>query len=219
MSTTMPTTPATPFAFPDHTPHSAPAASRPAVEATAKRLGYLPAGVARLATSPQLLNGFLELSALFETTTLDPLAREVLIMTIATRNGCHLCVAMHTAKLTALTTPPDTEPLLSALRAQQPLPEPRLEAIRRFTLAVLDTAGDVDPAALQAFLTHGYTPRNALEVVLGIGAYTLSTLANRLTQAPVDAPLAPYAWHPTAEGAPAPTEDAVRHRIPGSAHP
>lgn len=43
---------------------------------------------------------------------------------------------------------------------------------------------------LDAFLAHGHTPRNALEVVLGIGTYTLSTLANRLTRAPLDPQLA-----------------------------
>ena len=37
------------------------------------------------------------------------------------------------------------------------------------------------------------TRRNALEVVLGIGAYTLSTLANRLTGAPVDEQLKAFA--------------------------
>jgi hypothetical protein len=30
--------------------------------------------------------------------------------------------------------------------------------------------------------------------VLGIGTYTLSTLANRMTGAPVDEPLQPLAW-------------------------
>ncbi|MEU9115744.1 carboxymuconolactone decarboxylase family protein [Streptomyces sp. NPDC048483] len=196
----------TPLHFADHTPDSAPAAARPALEAITKHLGYLPTGAARLATSPHLLDGFRKLSALFESTTLDPLSREVVILTIATRNACHLCVAMHTAKLTLLTAPSDTtatpesaplSPLISALRAQRALPDTRLEELRRFTLAVLDTAGDVPPAALQSFLAHGYTPQNALEVVLGIGTYTMSTLANRLTQAPVDAPLAPYAWHPS----------------------
>jgi hypothetical protein len=36
----------------------------------------------------------------------------------------------------------------------------------------------------------GYTRRQALEVVLGIGAYTMSTYANRLTGAPIDPELA-----------------------------
>ena len=62
-----------------------------------------------------------------------------------------------------------------------------------FTLRVLDTTGDVGDDALKAFLGHGYTERNALEVVLGIGAYTMSTLANRLTGAPIDEPLRQFA--------------------------
>ncbi len=35
---------------------------------------------------------------------------------------------------------------------------------------------------LTAFLAAGYTHRNALEVVLGIGTYTMSTFANRLVE-------------------------------------
>ena len=116
-------------------------------------------------------------------------------MTIATRNGCHVCVAMHTARLTALGAPPD---VIAALRERSPLADERLEAVRVFTLRVLDTAGDVGDDALRAFLANGYTSQNALEVVLGIGTYTMSTLANRLTGAPLDDQLSAFAWHPVA---------------------
>ncbi|MGD0702249.1 MAG: carboxymuconolactone decarboxylase family protein [Trebonia sp.] len=176
--------------FTEHTVESAPPAARRAMTATANHLGYLPSAVALMATSPDLLDGFLKLSALFEGTTLDPVAREVLIMTIATRNGCHLCVAMHTARLTALAANPA---LITALRSGKTLADPRLDAVRVFTLRVLGTTGDVGDAALRAFLAQGYTEQNALEVVLGIGAYTMSTLANRLTGAPVDEPLRQFA--------------------------
>jgi AhpD family alkylhydroperoxidase len=169
--------------FVDHTVESAPIAARRSMEATIKHRGYLPVGVARMAASPQLLDGFLKISGIFETTTLSPLEREVVIMTMATRNDCHLCVAMHTAKLASLDASPD---LVDALRAQRPLPDEHLEAVRLFTLEVVAAAGGVDDDVLQAFLAHGYTTQNALEVVLGIGAYTMSTLANRLTKAPVD---------------------------------
>jgi AhpD family alkylhydroperoxidase len=169
--------------FPDHTIESAPAASRPAMEATAKRMGYLPAAVARLASSPELLNGFLKMTALFDTTTLDPVAREVVILTVATRNTCHICIAMHTTKLTALGADPD---LIAALREGKPVPDERLAAAQAFTLDVLDAAGAVPDGSLEAFLAHGYTIRNALEVVLGVGTYTMSTLANRMTRAPLD---------------------------------
>ncbi|MGW1405236.1 carboxymuconolactone decarboxylase family protein [Streptomyces sp. NPDC002403] len=175
--------------FPDHTLESAPAAARRTMEAVTAKQGHLPSAVARIATSPELLDGFLRASAVFESTTLDPLSREVLIMTMATRNDCHVCVAMHTAKLDALGADPE---LIAALRERRPPADERLNAVREFTLAVLATAGAVDDAALRAFLGHGYTARNALEVVLGIGTYTMSTLANRMTGAPVDHRLAAF---------------------------
>ncbi|HEY9331675.1 MAG TPA: carboxymuconolactone decarboxylase family protein [Streptomyces sp.] len=177
-------------AFPDHTLESAPAAARSTMAAVAQKQGYLPTAVTRLASSPELLGGFLKMSALFESTTLDPLSRETLIMTVAARNGCHLCVAMHTARLTALCADAD---LIAALRDGTPLPDERLEAVREFTLTVLATNGAVDEDTLQSFLAHGYTGRNALEVVLGIGAYTMSTLANRMVSAPIDPQLAHFA--------------------------
>ena len=176
--------------FPEHTIESAPPGSRRFMVATQNHLGYLPAATARWAASPHLLEGFGKLSAIFENGTLDPVAREVVVMTIATRNGCHVCVAMHTARLTALGARPD---VIAALRSGSPVDDGPLDAIRVFTLRVLDTAGDVGDDALRAFLAAGYTRQNALEVVLGIGTYTMSTLANRLTAAPLDSQLDAFA--------------------------
>jgi len=169
--------------FAAHTLESAPAQSRRLMEGTVKHLGHLPTAVALLAESPELLGTFLKASATFDATTLDPLARETVIMTMATRNGCHLCVAMHTTRLTALEAEPG---VIAALRAGQPLSDGRLEAVRLFTLRALATTGEVGDEDLQAFLDAGFTTRNALEVVLGIGTYTMSTFANRLVRAPVD---------------------------------
>ncbi|WP_409496902.1 carboxymuconolactone decarboxylase family protein [Amycolatopsis sp. cmx-11-12] len=166
--------------FTDHTLETAPEASRRPMEAAIRRLGHLPTAVARLASSPELLDGFLKLSASFEKTTLEPLARETVVMTVATRNGCEVCIEMHTGKLKRLHADDD---VIAALRAEEPVPDERLEAVRQFTLAVLETAGGVDDETLRTFLGHGYTERNALEVVMGIGTYTMSTLANRLTRA------------------------------------
>jgi AhpD family alkylhydroperoxidase len=181
--------------FPEYTIESAPAGSRRFMVATQNHLGYLPAATSRWAASPHLLEAFGRVLAIFENGTLDPVAREVVVMTIATRNSCHVCVAMHTARLTELGASPD---VIAALRGALPLGDERLEAIRMFTLRVLDTAGDVGDDALAAFLASGYTRQQALEVVLGIGTYTMSTLANRLTDAPLDDQLSVFAWHTAA---------------------
>ncbi len=183
--------------FTDHTSETAPQGSRQQMAQTAERMGYLPAAVARMAESPELLRGFLTVSGLFERTSLDPVAREVLILTIATRNECHVCVALHTAKLAHLSCDPA---VIAALRDGKPLADPRLAAIREFTLAVVAAAGAISHDELRAFLDQGYTRQNALEVVLGIGAYTTSTLANRMTAAPLDDALLPFAWAPPGSG-------------------
>jgi AhpD family alkylhydroperoxidase len=176
--------------FPDQTPESAPPESGRLIKTTAAHLGYLPVALARMATSPQLLEGFLKSSGLFERTTLDPLARETLVLTMAVRNGCHICVAMHTAAMTRLGA--DAE-LIAALRDGRAVADERLAALQTFTIEVLASAGAVDDQQLAAFFAHCYTAQNALEVVLGIGAYTMSTLANRMTRSPVDEQLAAYA--------------------------
>ncbi|MFJ8211229.1 carboxymuconolactone decarboxylase family protein [Streptomyces sp. NPDC096033] len=119
-------------------------------------------------TSPETLEAFLALAGMFEATTLDPHSREAVILTVAAHNQCHLCVDMHEAKLAALGPAPDSR---------------RIEAVRRFTRQVLASSGAVSDGELAEFQAHGYTRRNALEVVLGIGAYTLSTFANRMTRA------------------------------------
>jgi AhpD family alkylhydroperoxidase len=166
--------------FTQHTLDSAPDGSRPLIKSTIEHLGHLPEAVAKLAESPEMLGGFLQVSGLFEASTLDPLSQEVVVMTIATRNGCRVCIAMHTGRLRQLAA---GSALIAALRAREPLADPRLEALRQFTLRVLATAGEVPEAEVDEFLAAGYTTRNALEVVLGIGTYTMSTLANRLVRA------------------------------------
>ncbi|MER7439936.1 carboxymuconolactone decarboxylase family protein [Micromonospora avicenniae] len=180
--------------FTPHTAETAPAAARPAIEGARRKLGHLPAAVGLLAESPELLNGFLTVNAIFERCALDPVEREVVVLTVATSNECHLCVAMHTATLTQHGVAPE---LIAALRAGVPLPDDRLEALRRFTLAVLDRRGAVPEDELTAFLAAGYLPRNALDVVLGVGTYTISTFANRLVDAPLDPALAAHAWAPS----------------------
>src|SRR5262249_55977865 len=151
--------------FTQHTIESAPPASRRAMAAVTGKQGYLPAAVGLLAESPETLEGFLRMSGTFDACSLDPVAREVVIMTIAVRNGWPLGVAMPTARLAAL----GADPALTAdLRAVAPLGDARLEAVRAFTLRVLGTAGAVGEESLEEFLGHGFTRRNALEIVLGI---------------------------------------------------
>ncbi|SDC27783.1 carboxymuconolactone decarboxylase family protein [Actinokineospora iranica] len=174
--------------FAGHTIETAPEQAKPLIAGVRRKLGFVPEPVARMAESPELLGAFLDNAAVFDRTTLSPVEREVVIMTLATRVRCHYCVAMHSSILDKRSASAD---LIDGLREGRPLADVRLEALRRFTKAVIETGGDTDTAA---FLAAGFTRRNALEVVLGIGAYTMSTFANRLTGAPLDAQFEEHRW-------------------------
>ncbi|ONI89355.1 alkylhydroperoxidase [Actinosynnema sp. ALI-1.44] len=182
--------------FVSHTAETAPAGAKPMLEGTTKKFGYIPAPVAKMAESPELLGTFLKNIAAFDQTSLTQMEREVIIMTMATHVQCHYCVAMHSTMLAGAETPAK---VIDDLRDDKPLEDARLEAIRQFTKAVIAANGGVGDEDVAAFLAAGYTRQNALEVVLGIGTYTMSTFANRLTRVPLDAPFEKYRWEgPTA---------------------
>lgn len=165
--------------FPTHTIDTAPVQSAPTLRRLHAKFGVVPTAAARLATSPLLLNTFLQDSAAFEASSLGPAEREVVVLTVALRNDCKVCVAMH-APLLAKAAGPD---VVTRMRTGQALGEPRLDAVRLFTQRVLDHAGGVEQAQLREFLDAGFTGEQALEVVMGVGVYTMSTLANRLVRA------------------------------------
>jgi len=178
-------------AFPHHTLADASGPARALIAGSERMFGFLPSPVARLATQPAVATAFTQMNAAFEKTSLGSLEREVVIMTIARENRCHYCVAMHSALLARDAA---HAAVLAALRDGTPLPDARLDALARFVRALLAGRGDVSDDAWRDFIAAGFDHAAALEVVLGVATYTLSTFANRLTQAPLDPPFEPFRW-------------------------
>jgi len=162
---------------------TAPAASRAILAENQRKFGFIPSPLARLAVSPLALQSAVAGLDAFEHSSLAPLEREVIAMTVAVENGCHYCVALHRRLLKMLEAP---STLCQALEQGRALEWPKLEALRVFTLALLERTGDVSAEVWQQFLAAGFDRSAALEVVVGIAAYTLTTFANRLTEAPLD---------------------------------
>jgi AhpD family alkylhydroperoxidase len=166
--------------FQEHTIESAPERIRPTLWNLQAKFGRIDPAAARIANSPELLDAFLTANAFFERTSLAPLQREALVMTVASRNGCRVCIEMHSAALRGLGA---DQNLISRLRAGEVAADAGLAALQGFVRAVMETAGAVTDEQLTAFIDAGFDRTQALEVVLGIGTYTLSTFANRMTQA------------------------------------
>jgi AhpD family alkylhydroperoxidase len=165
--------------FPKLDETNAPEAARSALAGTKRAFGGIPGPLMAYANSPLALHAALGGLETFEKSSLLPIEREVLAMTMGRRNGCQFCIATHVRLLRGLKADPA---IASALEAGAPLPDARLEALRQFVLELLDHHGSVPPATWTAFREAGYTHEQALELVVGVSVYTLTTLANRLTE-------------------------------------
>lgn len=165
--------------FPHFDETNAPSAAREALTRQRRAFGSLPAPLARYASSPVTLNLALSGLEAFGQTSLSPLEREVVAMTMGHANGCRLCLDLHQRLLQLQRAP---AAVIEALQSGQPLAEPRLESLRRFVLALLEQRGDVSVEVWNDFRAAGFTHQQALEVVSGVSVYTLTTFANRLTE-------------------------------------
>lgn len=173
--------------FVDHTLESAPEGSKEALTRTQKGFGFVPVAMRRLAESPVLLAAFHDGTRHFAASALTPLQQEAVILTVARLNECHLCVAMHGRMLGRQ----GHGRLVAPLCAGEPTGAADLDALVRFVEQVMTHRGAVSDAELRAFFDAGFRQVHALDVVVGVAAYTLSTFANRLTRAPVDPELRP----------------------------
>jgi len=165
--------------FPRFDETTAPAPAREALAKSKRAFGAIPTPLARYASSPLLLQTALSGLESFDHSSLAPLEREVLAMTMGRRNGCKFCLDLHRRLLSAQHAPAS---LIEQLESGEPLSDSRLEALRGFVVALLETNGDVSPSVWARFREAGYTHQHALDVVAGVGVYTMTTLANRLTE-------------------------------------
>lgn len=165
--------------FPRFDETNAPAAARDALAHSRKAFGAIPEPLARFAGSPAMLATALSGLDTLEKSSLSALEREVLAMTMGRLNGCNFCLGLHRRMLRAQKAPAE---LVQALETGEPLPDQRLEALRRFVLALVAEHGDVSRQVWTTFREAGYRHEQALEVLQGVSVYMLTTLGNRLTE-------------------------------------
>ena len=167
--------------FIDLNEDTAPAAAKPIVAATRKHFGFVPSALARMVAAPLLARAFQNAITTFDQTSLTPTEREVAVLTMARIVQCDVCIALHHATLARV-----APEIADRVRDGVVLGDARLDTLVRFVDSALATRGDVDEATWSAFLNAGFSRQQALEIVLGLGAYTMSMYANRLTAARVD---------------------------------
>lgn len=177
--------------FPLHDETSAPEGARDALATTKRNFGMIPNLERVMASAPALLAAYSGAWDLFDTTSLNPVERQVVYQTANFENECDYCVPWHSflAKKAGM-TPQDVEALRSGAR----LSDPKLEALRRFARQLTHNRGKVSQADLQNFFDDGYGSQQALEVVLGLAVKTMSNFTNSIAGTPLDRSVQSLAW-------------------------
>jgi AhpD family alkylhydroperoxidase len=171
-------------AFIPHTIETAPAQSKPLLEATAKAWGFIPQLHGMLAESPVALEAYGTLFGLVGKSALTPVEQQVAYQAINILHECEYCTAGHTFLSRKVGM---SEDAIRSLRNSTPIADERLQALRVFTEQVVRERGFVAPAAIEAFYAAGFTRENVLEVVTIVATKTISNYTNHLTNTPKEA--------------------------------
>ena len=178
--------------YPVHTIDTAPDAAKEMLAESRKAYGFVPNLHAVMAEAPALLKAYRRVGDFFDETSFTPAERQVVLLTVSYENGCEYCVAAHSAIAGMQKVPGD---VVQAIRNGQVIADQKLEALRRYTAAVVVSRGRPSDADAQAFLNAGYSRAQTLEVVLGVGMKTLSNYTNHLADTPLDEAFANARWH------------------------
>lgn len=168
--------------FPLHTQSTAPAPSKAILAQIGTPGAEAPNLVRTLAEAPAALAGFQQLKAAFASSSLSPLEQELVYLSVAKANECHYC----TAQTGAFDSSPEAHTVADAIRGERPIRDPRLQALRRFAMAMTNQRGWVSDTHIEDFLAAGFNRAQVLEVISGVALATLSSYVNHLAATPID---------------------------------
>ena len=177
--------------FKTHTIETAPEAGREILEGAKKAYGFVPNLTATMVESPALAEAYGTIGKIFDKTSFNASEKQVVLLTTSRLNECEYCVAAHST-IAAMSKVPAQ--VVEAIRTDEPIDEPKLEALRQFTRRVVETSGWPDAEAIDAFFAAGYGREQVLEVVLGIAMKTMSNYTNHIAGTDLDDAFAPARW-------------------------
>jgi len=166
-------------------------ASHAVLEKVKEHYQFVPNALGAMAESPETVMAYLTLDDLVNKNTLTDEQRHIVFLAITREYDCSYCVAAHTAF--AQMGKVDGEKVM-ALRDGRALSDPKLNALRKFATELVQTGCQVSEAAIDEFLSHGYTRRNVLEIITMMANKLIAVFANRIMGTDLDQMLEPARW-------------------------
>lgn len=177
--------------FTVHDESSAPEEVADALAQIRQRFGFIPNMYGVMAESPQAFNAYQAVSGQFRKSSLSKQAQQVVWLTVSRHNGCEYCVAVHSTMAAAARV---DAAIIDAIREDKPIDDAQLEAVRRFTKAVVEQRGWVPEEELEALFAAGFAQRQVLDVLTGVAMKTLSNYTNHIAHTPLDEAFAAHSW-------------------------
>ncbi len=177
--------------FTTHTIESAPEGSKLILESAKRRLGFVPNLMATMAEAPVMVESYQTMMGLFDKSALSETERQIILMTNNRLNGCTYCMAAHTAISKMAGVDAD---VIEALRSGSPIDDPKLEALRKFSVIINESRGWATEEQVEEFLAAGYTKQTVLEVIVGTSLKVLSNFTTHIAEVELDAAFRPMAW-------------------------
>lgn len=176
--------------------HNAPQTALSQLEAAQESFGLLPNLLGYMAGAPALLNTYVYLSEQVGKADLTSTERQLVLMTVNRLHECRYCMAGHTQY--AKTHGVDMQ-VINAIRDDLPIGDPKLSALRSFTLKLAEQRGVISQTLVNAFFNAGYSQQNALEVIAMIALKVMSNYTNHLVGTEVDGISMTNRWSPANE--------------------
>ena len=179
--------------FTTHTIGSAPNEAKGFLEKAKSAYSFVPNLLGNMAEAPALLEGYMTLAGIFDKTSFSETERQIILLTNNRLNGCKYCMAAHTSISQMAGVKSD---VITALRENTPIADPKLEALRTFASVINETRGWPSEEQINAFLSAGYSQANILEVILGTSLKLMSNYTNHVAETELDAAFSANAWQP-----------------------
>ncbi|UTW05253.1 carboxymuconolactone decarboxylase family protein [Amphritea atlantica] len=166
-----------------HTLETAPEASKPLLQNSIRNFGSVPSLHGVMAESPVVLEAYQMLHKWFQESAFNAEELTVVWQTINVEHGCHYCIPAHAAIAKMMKV---DDALTTALRNQQPMPSPQLQALHDTTLLIVRNRGRVSEDDIAAFYAAGYSQKHLLDIILGLAQKVMSNYINHLADTPID---------------------------------
>ena len=152
---------------------------------------FVPNALGALAESPESVLAYLALDDLVQKNAFTDTERHIVFLTITREYDCEYCVAAHTAFAQMGKV---EDEIVMNIREGKALADPHLEALRQFSIKLVQTGCHVKEDDIQHFLEQGFTRRHVLDIVTMMANKLIAIFSNRIMGTDLDEMLQPASW-------------------------